>query len=117
MASVTDYADSYVTLRFSGSGVRDLLCRLLPVDVHPRAFGIGCLAVTEAARIGATVWRLEDEVDGAPVFEIAVVRSMAECFRHAISEAAQDQSTLSGEGERWPEHVGTNAPTPSETRT
>jgi methylglutamate dehydrogenase subunit D len=77
-------------LRVSGHKVRDALCKLVPVDLHPRTFRIGDVAVTVAAHIGATLWRLEDEQNGNSVFEIAVYRSLADSFWSALSESAAE---------------------------
>lgn len=90
LASVADQSDGYAVLRLSGPKVRDALSKLVPVDVHPRAFKIGGVAATVAAHIGATLWRLEDGTDGSPVFEIAVFRSLARNFWHTMHEAAAE---------------------------
>lgn len=88
LASVTDQSDGYAVLRLTGPRVPEALCKLVPIDVHPRAFKIGDVAVTVAAHIGATLWRLEDHTDGSPVFEIAVFRSLATSFWLVMTESA-----------------------------
>jgi methylglutamate dehydrogenase subunit D len=90
LASISDHSDGYAVLRLSGPKVRDTLCKLVPVDVHPLAFTIGSVAVTVAAQIGATLWRLADDAQGSPVFEIAVFRSLSASFWHALSAAAAE---------------------------
>lgn len=90
LASVSDQSDGYAVLRLSGLRVRDTLCKLVPVDVHPRVFNVGDVAVTVAAHIGATLWRLEDQTPGSPVFEIAVFRSFATSFWRALFESAAE---------------------------
>lgn len=90
LAAVSDQSDGYAVLRLSGPGVRDTLCKLIPVDVHARAFEVGDVAVTAAAHIGATLWRLEDYSPGSPIFEIAVFRSFAASFWRALSESAAE---------------------------
>lgn len=87
-AAVSDQSDGQAVLRLSGPKVREALCKLVPVDLHPRAFRIGDVAVTVAAHIGATMWRLDDESNGDAVFEIAVYRSLAESFWSALSASA-----------------------------
>lgn len=89
-AAVSDQSDGQAVLRVSGPKVRDALCKLVPVDLHPRAFRIGDVAVTVAAHIGATLWRLEDEQNGNSVFEIAVYRSLANSLWSALSESAAE---------------------------
>jgi methylglutamate dehydrogenase subunit D len=90
LASVSDQSDGYVVIRLTGARVRDALAKLIPIDVHPRAFEIGDVASTVASHIGVTLWRLADEPDAAPVFEIIMFRSLARSFWHALAEAAAE---------------------------
>ena len=89
-ASIADQSDGQAVLRLSGPKVRDTLCKLVPVDLHPRAFAVGDVAVTVAAHMGATLWRLKDEPSGHPVFEVAVYRSLAESFWSALMASAAE---------------------------
>src|SRR5258706_7245009 len=84
LASVCDQSDAYSVLRISGRHVREVLSRLIPIDVHSRVFDVGHVAATQAGHIGTTLWRLDDESDGSPVFEIAVSRSYVASFRCAL---------------------------------
>ena len=95
LACVSDQSDGYAVLGLSGPKVRDTLMKLVPIDVHPRAFKIGDVAATVAARIGATLWRLEDGADGSPVFEIAVFRSLATSFWIALTQSAAEFGLVS----------------------
>lgn len=88
LAAITDQTGAYGVLRLSGLRVRDLLCRLVPLDLHPRAFEIGNVAATVSGHVGATVWRLADSDAGAPVFEIAVYRSFAGYFWRLLCQSA-----------------------------
>ncbi|HEX3848745.1 MAG TPA: sarcosine oxidase subunit gamma family protein [Steroidobacteraceae bacterium] len=89
LASVTDQSDGYAVLRLTGPMVRAALAKLLPIDLHPRAFQVGAVASTVASHMGVTVWRLPD-TGGAAVFELAVFRSLAESFWHALAEGAAE---------------------------
>lgn len=89
-ASVADQSDGYAVLRLMGPKLRDTLAKLIPLDVHPLTFKPGDVASTVAAHIGATLWRLEDAFDGSPTFEVAVFRSLADSFWHALSEDAAE---------------------------
>ena len=89
-AAISDQSDGQAVLRVSGPKVREALCKLVPVDLHARAFRIGDVAVTVAAHIGATLWRLEDDAHGNAVFEIAVYRSLADSLWTALSESAAE---------------------------
>jgi sarcosine oxidase subunit gamma len=90
IAAVTDQSDGYAVLRLAGPKVRNALAKLVPLDVHPAAFKPGDVASTVASHMGLTLWRLEDAADGAPVFEIAVFRSLAGSFWHALSLSAAE---------------------------
>ena len=93
-ASVVDQSDGYAVLRLSGPQVRPTLAKLVPIDVHSRVFPVGGVAITVAAHIGAILWRLSDGGEGHPVFEIAVSRSMAGSFWHALDSNAGEFGTL-----------------------
>lgn len=88
LASVSEQSDAYAVLRLSGPKVRDTLAKLIPIDLHARAFKPGDVAATVAAHIGVLLWRLDDAPDGMPQFDIAVFRSLAASFWHALSQAA-----------------------------
>lgn len=85
VASVTDQSDGYAMLRISGPSIRDALCKLVPIDLHPRAFAVGDAASTVASHISITIWRLPDAPDGSAVFEVALYRSFAASFWHALT--------------------------------
>lgn len=85
-ASISDQSDAYVGLRLTGPGVRETLAKLIPIDLHPRAFVVGQVAETVAAHIGVLLWRLEDAADGSSVFELAVPRSSSVSFCHALAQ-------------------------------
>lgn len=90
LASVSDQSDGYAVLRLAGPKVRETLCKLIPIDVHPRAFKVDDVVVSVAAHIAATLWRVEDQVDDSPAFEIAVLRSFVTSFWQALSESAAE---------------------------
>lgn len=89
LASIFEQGDGYAVLRLSGPRVRDTLGKLIPLDLHPSAFNVGCVAVTTAGHMAATLWRLEDSC-GAPVFELAVPRSFSACLWCSLSENAPE---------------------------
>ncbi len=90
LASVCDQTGGYEVLRLSGPRVRDALCKLISVDLHPRAFVVGQVAATAAGHIGAVLWRLEDRDPAMAVFEVAVHRSHAGSFWRALCESAAE---------------------------
>jgi methylglutamate dehydrogenase subunit D len=84
-ASISDQSAGYVVSRLSGSNVRDQLAKVVPVDLHARAFAVGDAVSTVAGHMNVILWRLEDEPEGSAVFEIAVFRSFAESLRHDLT--------------------------------
>lgn len=84
VASVIDQSDGYGVLQLSGAKARATLEKLVPIDVHERAFAVGAAAGTVAAHVGTLLWRLADDEHGHPAFGIAVPRSMAGSFWHAL---------------------------------
>jgi sarcosine oxidase subunit gamma len=82
-AAVCEQSDGYGLLRLSGPEAARVLQRLLPVDLHPRAFPVGAVASTLAAHMPLLAWRLD-----AADFEVAVFRSYAASLVLALSEAA-----------------------------
>lgn len=89
LAATADQSDGYAVLRLTGPRVRDALAKLVFIDLHPDAFAVGSVASTQAAHLGVILWRLDDAGDGA-VFEIAMYRSFAGSFWHALSESAAE---------------------------
>ena len=68
------------------------------IDLHPRAFKPGDVALTIAAHIGVQLW----QVDEAPTYEIAVPRSLARSLWAWLSASAAEfgyEEWTSGEGE------------------
>jgi sarcosine oxidase subunit gamma len=92
-AAVSDQSDAYVVLRLTGAGLRDTLAKLVSIDLHDRAFPPGRAAETLAAHIGVILWRLENESQEA-VFELAVSRSFAASFYHALAAIAPDSDSV-----------------------
>ncbi len=84
VASVSDQSDGYGVLQLAGPKARATLEKLVPIDVHERAFTVGAAAGTVAAHVGTLLWRLADDEHGHPAFGIAVPRSMAGSFWHAL---------------------------------
>ena len=89
-ASVADQSDAYVILRLAGPKVREILAKLVPIDVHPRSFQVGDIAQTVCGYVSVTLWRLEDGVQGDPAIEIWGGRSFAASLREAIGHSAAE---------------------------
>jgi len=72
-ASVTDQTDARTVMHISGVRAADALARGIAVDLHPRAFATGRVALTMAAHVAVVLWREDD----APTYGLAVPRSLA----------------------------------------
>jgi sarcosine oxidase subunit gamma len=90
LAAVSDQSDGYAVLRLTGPMLRNALAKIVPIDLHSRAFKPGDVASTVASHMGVTLWRLPDGPDGSTVVEIAVFRSLAGSFWHALSLSAAE---------------------------
>lgn len=84
IAAVADQSDARAVVRLSGPKARDVLAKGCLVDLHPRAFGPGQVAMTVFGHINVML----RQVDDRPTFEIALFRSMAESFWHWLGAAA-----------------------------
>ncbi len=80
-AYVVDASASRLVLNVSGAGALAALRKLLPIDLHPRVFTPGSVALTYAAHIDVAVWREADQ----PSFGLACASSYAESFRRRLA--------------------------------
>jgi heterotetrameric sarcosine oxidase gamma subunit len=83
LAAVTDQSDLWVCFMASGASVRDVMSRVVPVDVRATKFAVGALASTRAGHLDVLLRRT-----GENAFEISVARSYAEDLRHLLENAA-----------------------------
>lgn len=90
-ASATDQSDGLVLLRLSGPDLRRTLAKGIGIDLHPAVFRLGDAATTPFALIGTTLWRIDGGGHAHDLtVEIAVARSYAADFLHALTEAAAE---------------------------
>lgn len=75
-AAVSDQSDARAVLRLWGPQVRNVLAKGCLIDLHPRAFRPGDVALTSIAHIGVQLWQIDD----GPTYDLAVFRSMAMSF-------------------------------------
>lgn len=85
LGSVVDQSDGRAVVRVSGSLVRQVLGKGVPVDLHSGSFSVNAVAITHASHIGVIIWQLDD----VPTFEMAMFRSYADCFMHWLQESIQ----------------------------
>jgi methylglutamate dehydrogenase subunit D len=76
LASVANQTDGHCIFQISGPKARDTLAYGLPIDIDPRVFGPGDIALTLAGHINVHLWQL----DLSPAYEVAVLRSFAANF-------------------------------------
>ena len=86
IAAVTDQSDARAIVRVSGRDARSFLAKGLAIDLHPRAFQPGQVAVTALAHMGAQVWQR----DASPTYDLAVARSFAGSVWSWLSHAADE---------------------------
>jgi sarcosine oxidase subunit gamma len=86
LSSVVDQSDARVVIRIAGARARDALAKGLPLDLHPRAFKPGMVAITHVSQMGVVLWQL----DGAPTYELAIFRSFAPSFARWLHHAAAE---------------------------
>ncbi len=83
-AAVTDHGDAWLTLTLTGPRVPDILAKCLPIDLDPRVFKPGDVALTRAGHIDLRCWH--DQEPG--VYEIACSRSYAGSLFSWLEESA-----------------------------
>jgi methylglutamate dehydrogenase subunit D len=86
LASVTGQSDGRTVVHVSGAMMRRTLAKIIPIDLDPRSFLPGDVALTVASHINVHFW-LTDE--GA-AFEFAVFRSFAPAFIEQLAEASEE---------------------------
>ncbi|MBS0374044.1 MAG: hypothetical protein JSR73_05660 [Proteobacteria bacterium] len=86
LAAICDQSDSRVVIELAGTAVRDVLAKGVPIDLHPRAFGVGDVALTAAHHVGLHLRQVSEE----PRYRISVVRSYFGSFRHWLESSAAE---------------------------
>jgi methylglutamate dehydrogenase subunit D len=86
LAAIVDQSHAGMLLNATGRRIRDALAKGLPIDLDPRAFGIGHAAVTAVAHVGVHLWQINE----LPTYRILVPRSYAGSFWHWLSASAAE---------------------------
>lgn len=81
--SLVPVGHGFTTMVVQGAGAADLLARGCPLDLHPRAFGVGAVAQSHVAKAGATLLCLA----AGTHFELTVRRSFADYLYRWLCEA------------------------------
>lgn len=82
--AVTPLTSSRVRIAFEGAPAREVLSRLVPVDLHPSVFTPGTVALTGIHHTPVTV-----HCTGENAFDIYVMRTFAMTVWDAITDAAR----------------------------
>jgi methylglutamate dehydrogenase subunit D len=82
-ATVTDHNHGYTAFSLCGTTARDLLAKGTAVDLHPRLFRPGDVAVTAFAHMRVIL----RQQDTTPAYEIMVSRSNTRSLREWLAEA------------------------------
>jgi len=83
-ATVSDQSGAYQVLRLTGAHMRDVLAKLVSIDLHPTVFTAGSAASTLASHIPITLWSDSES------FELAVPRSYGHDFGHLLAQNARE---------------------------
>lgn len=83
LAHVVEASSSRTVFEVSGSGAAEALNRVLPIDLHPRAFHPGNVALTTAAHMAVQIWRTSDDA----VFRLACSSSFSGSLRRHLATA------------------------------
>ena len=81
-AALTDQSDAWAAVRVSGAGSRDVLARLVPIDLRPGVFGVGHAARTMLGHMSCLLMRVETDA-----YMVLVFRSMAASAAHDLDRA------------------------------
>ena len=79
--AVTEQSDGLFLFAVSGPQAREILKRLVPIDLREAVFAPEAVAITHAAHIGVRIWREDDAII------LACFRSFAPSLHHALTEA------------------------------
>ncbi len=82
LAAITEQADGHALFAVGGSNARQILAKLIPIDLHESAFPQDAVALTLAGHIAVKLWREDDE------FVLACFRSFGAALWYALTEAA-----------------------------
>jgi sarcosine oxidase subunit gamma len=83
LAAITDQSDLWTGFTLVGSGVREKLARIVPIDLTPSKLPVGALVLTRAGHLDVRLWRLGDQN-----YELLVSRSYADDLRYTLGLGA-----------------------------
>ncbi len=90
-AAITDQTDAWAYVTIEGTGVREALARLVPIDLRPGQFLEGDTARTLIGHMNGQITRT-----GPDQYALMVFRSMAGTLLHDLTEAMETVAAQSG---------------------
>lgn len=91
LAFVVEASSSRTVLQLTGHAAVDMLNRLLPIDLHPRVFTPGSVALTTAGHIAVQLWRCASDSG----FHVACSTSFGGSLRNQLAQAGFGSEALS----------------------
>jgi sarcosine oxidase subunit gamma len=86
LAAVCEQTDSRVVVELCGPRVREVLCKGVPVDLHPHRFRTHDVALTAVGHISIHLRQVSDE----PAYRIGVAGSFFASFWHWLESSAAE---------------------------
>ncbi len=86
LVSISDQTDGRLLVELRGPKARDMLAKLAPIDLHPRAFRPDDTAMTLFGHIAGQII----QIDSVPTFELLVFRGFAESLLHDVKIAGAE---------------------------
>ncbi len=81
---IVNISDARAMFRIEGKGVREVLAKLAPVDLHPDSFGPGEIRRTRLAQVPAAFWMQDDDA-----FNVICFRSVARYVFDILFKASE----------------------------
>lgn len=85
-----DVSDYYTVITLTGPRGRDVLARLVTIDLHPRHFAKGRVVGTLAASANIVIWLRDESTAAGPVFDLIVRWSMADYLWCLLAESGRE---------------------------
>lgn len=87
-SSAVDVGDGHILLRLSGARASATVRKNCPLDIHPRAFPDGSMALTRIGQADVLIHFVRNDGDAHPVFDIIVRATFAEYLVRLLYDAA-----------------------------
>lgn len=87
---VVDVTDYHVAISLSGARAWEMLAKITPLDVHPRAFARGAVAGTVIGRGQGVLWRPAEGSGMLSDYVILIRNSMADYLWCLVAEAGRE---------------------------